>query len=208
MQMTKTPRYGAHVRNILLDLPNVLITMANLGYQRIIRRRRKPSLFLKSAEGVYPLHYHGEQLPDPDSRIWLDDETRAEGLGGIRIDLRFSERDAQGILKAHEALDTALQKSGLGRLRYNQDPDQRLGAVMAQARDGYHQIGVARMGANSSDGVVDGDCRVFGLRNLYLAGSSVFRTSGEANPTFFAVALALRLAEHLTRNVVKRTDAP
>ena len=48
-------------------------------------------------------------------------------------------------------------------------------------------------------GVVDADARVHGLANLYLAGSSVFATSGAANPTLTIVALALRLAGHVTR---------
>jgi choline dehydrogenase-like flavoprotein len=50
------------------------------------------------------------------------------------------------------------------------------------------------MGHTARDGVVDRDCRVFGAANLFVAGSSVFPTSGEANPTLTAVALALRLA--------------
>ncbi len=46
-------------------------------------------------------------------------------------------------------------------------------------------------------GVVDRNARVHGIGNLYVAGSSVFPTSGYANPTLTIVALALRLADHL-----------
>jgi choline dehydrogenase-like flavoprotein len=53
------------------------------------------------------------------------------------------------------------------------------------------------MSAVPADGVVDGDCRVHGVDNLFIASSSVLRTSAEANPTFTAVCLALRLAHHL-----------
>jgi choline dehydrogenase-like flavoprotein len=45
--------------------------------------------------------------------------------------------------------------------------------------------------------VVDADCRVHGIANLYVAGSSIFPTGGHANPTLPLVALALRLADHL-----------
>ena len=58
-------------------------------------------------------------------------------------------------------------------------------------------MAAARMGETKEDGVVDRDCRVFGTENLYVAGSSVFRTGGHANPTFTIVQLALRLADHL-----------
>jgi choline dehydrogenase-like flavoprotein len=46
--------------------------------------------------------------------------------------------------------------------------------------------------------VADADCRVHGTSNLYVAGASVFPTSGHANPTMNLVALTLRLADHLT----------
>lgn len=64
-------------------------------------------------------------------------------------------------------------------------------------RDMYHHIGTTRMSHSPREGAVDPDCRVHGVANLYLAGSSVFPTSGYANPTLTIVALALRLADRL-----------
>jgi choline dehydrogenase-like flavoprotein len=46
---------------------------------------------------------------------------------------------------------------------------------------------------------VDENCQVHGTGNLFVAGSSVFPTSGYANPTLTLVALAIRLADHLKR---------
>ena len=60
-------------------------------------------------------------------------------------------------------------------------------------------MGTTRMSDSPKDGVVDGDCRLHGIENLYLAGSSVFATGGCTNPTLTIVALALRLAAHLSR---------
>jgi choline dehydrogenase-like flavoprotein len=62
----------------------------------------------------------------------------------------------------------------------------------------YHQMGGTRMSSDPTAGVVDADCRVHGYANLYVAGSSVFTTSGWANPTLTIAALALRLADHLS----------
>ena len=53
------------------------------------------------------------------------------------------------------------------------------------------------MSSDPAKGVVDADCRVHGYANLYVTGSSVFPTSGWANPTLTIVALALRTADHL-----------
>ena len=62
---------------------------------------------------------------------------------------------------------------------------------------GGHHIGTVRMGDSAATGVVDANCRVFGVNNLYVAGSAVFPTSSQANPTLTIVAMALRLADHL-----------
>jgi choline dehydrogenase-like flavoprotein len=62
---------------------------------------------------------------------------------------------------------------------------------------GHHHMGTTRMSADPAHGVVDADCRVHGVANFYVAGGSVFATSGSANPTLTIVALALRLARHL-----------
>jgi choline dehydrogenase-like flavoprotein len=53
------------------------------------------------------------------------------------------------------------------------------------------------MHSDPAQGVVDADCRVHGVANLFVAGSSVFPTGGTAPPTLTIVALALRLADHL-----------
>jgi len=60
-----------------------------------------------------------------------------------------------------------------------------------------HNIGTTRMHREPRSGVVDENCRVHGVANLYVAGSSVFPTEGTANPTLTIVALALRLADHI-----------
>ena len=63
--------------------------------------------------------------------------------------------------------------------------------------DHYHHIGTTRMDPDPRRGVVDTDCRVHGVRNLYIASSSVFPTGGFSNPTLTILALAMRLADHL-----------
>ncbi len=60
-----------------------------------------------------------------------------------------------------------------------------------------HHMGATRMSASPAGGVVDANCRVHGVGNLYVAGSSVFPTSGIVNPTLTLLALAFRLGDHL-----------
>ena len=81
--------------------------------------------------------------------------------------------------------------------RVHVTPTHNLDSFPKQTKGGYHHMGTTRMGENEREGVVDRDAKVFGVNNLFVAGSSVFSTSGSANPTLTIVALALRLAEHL-----------
>ena len=75
--------------------------------------------------------------------------------------------------------------------------DRNVDAVLAQAAHGTHQVGLTRMAASPATGVVDKNLATFDAPNLYVASASVLPTSGQANPTFTAVALAIRLAHHL-----------
>jgi choline dehydrogenase-like flavoprotein len=62
---------------------------------------------------------------------------------------------------------------------------------------GYHHMGTTRMHMDSKKGVVDENCRVHGISNLFIAGPSVFPTGGYANPVLTIIALAVRLSDHL-----------
>jgi choline dehydrogenase-like flavoprotein len=87
-----------------------------------------------------------------------------------------------------------LARSGAGELLFD---DELLAGQIARSVPLGHHIGTARMAATPRKGVVDGDCAVFGLPNLYVASSAVFPTCSYANPTLTIVALAMRLAQHL-----------
>ena len=200
-QISGPRRVGAHIRNMILDLPGAAVGLARLLRQVLCDRRSKPLLFLPSKAGNHPLHFHAEHRPNRDSRIRLSQERDALGLRRASIHMRFSDRDGTGVVRAHASLARALKEQGIADLIYRTAPEERASAVIANAFDGFHQIGSTRMAANPSDGVVDADCRVFEFRNLFIAGSSVFPTSGQANPTYSAVALALRLAAHLERQL-------
>jgi choline dehydrogenase-like flavoprotein len=53
------------------------------------------------------------------------------------------------------------------------------------------------MSEHPESGVVGKHCHVHGFENLFVASSSIFVTSGQANSTFTLVAFAIRLADHL-----------
>jgi hypothetical protein len=191
-----------HLANILRNPGEALEGVAEAVKFRMPTHNLKP-FFLRNSRGRYALHYHAEQIPNPSSRVRLVRDSKYGTK--MSVDFRFCDDDARSIVMAHEILDNALRQSGKGHLEYLQTPQQRLVDVIAQARDGYHQIGTTRMSESEKLGVVDRNCRVHGLNNLYLAGSAVFPTSGQANPTFVAVAMAARLADHLRKRSASGT---
>jgi choline dehydrogenase-like flavoprotein len=184
-----------HWLNMFRDLPRTAAFIPTFGTKRFLLHRRVPGFYQYSQSNCYDLHYHAEQVPNRESRATLSDQEDALGMRRLNIDLRFSEQDIDSVLRSHELLDGYLRKHGIGQLDYL--PGDRRENVWAQARDGYHQVGLARMSHDPADGVVDANCRVYGVANLYLASCATFPTSGQANPTFTMVAFAIRLAEYL-----------
>ncbi|MDJ1008237.1 MAG: GMC oxidoreductase [Paracoccaceae bacterium] len=137
-----------------------------------------------------------EALPKPESRVGLDPARRDRfGRPLSRVDWRLTDIDRRGLLRLRNGLQRMFASGEVGQLRLH----------AAERRDGWpvgmeggkHHMGTTRMAEDARLGVVDPDCRMHGVENLYVAGSSVFPTGGYANPTFTIVALALRLAAHL-----------
>lgn len=65
--------------------------------------------------------------------------------------------------------------------------------------DASHHLGTTLMGKDIQTSVVDENCKIHNIENLYINGGSVFPTSGNANPTYTIVALSIRLASHLNK---------
>lgn len=196
-------RTGAHIWNVIKGAPGAAWFAAKFLSARYAKVRL-PGFFVLNAAHRYALHYHAEHVPDADSRVTLGGTRDALGMPRAAIDLKFGPADAAGIVASHDAMDARMQAAGYAKLIHAHAPDARAAAVLAQASDGFHQIGTARMGANPATSVVDADARVHGMANLFVAGSAVLPSSGQANPTLLAVALAGRLAKHLTEFIPQK----
>lgn len=153
-------------------------------------------------EGSYRLWSFSEQAPNRDSRVLLGDAVDPLGLPRLRLDWRMMPVDKRTLQVAHRLLAEELGRTGLGRVQVDEWLTVDDHGWGPDVRGGFHHMGATRMAANPEDGVVDAACRVHGVDNLYIAGSSVFPTGGSANPTLTIVALALRLAEELRARLV------
>jgi choline dehydrogenase-like flavoprotein len=135
-----------------------------------------------------------EHFPNPDSRITLDpDHKDALGMPRIRLDWVHGRKDYADLEKTIDGLAIALGASGEGRLCWSLRPDE----LLASSNASRHHMGTTRMHDDPRKGVVDANGRLHEADNLYVAGSSVFPTSGIVNPTLTILALTIRLADHL-----------
>jgi choline dehydrogenase-like flavoprotein len=154
---------------------------------RIARRLRNPTTCRMLAVRNYL-----EQPPDPENRVTLHSSRDDLGLPKAAVHWRIGEDELETMRVFHRVLRHELQRSGLGEL----DSALLHGGQMDLV-DASHHMGTTRMGHDPRTSVVDPSCRVHGLDNLFVAGSSVFPTGGYANPTATLCALAIRLADHL-----------
>jgi hypothetical protein len=183
-----------HVGNVLRDLPGLARFAGEWLFRMRLARRKLPYTLVPNADGSFPLEFNAEQTPDPTNRITLREDRDRHGMPRVHIAWRVGEQDAQAVLRAFQLLRESLEHSGAAQLLLD---DERLAAQIARSIPLGHHMGTARMAASPRGGVVDGDCAVFGLPNLYVASSAVFPTCSHANPTLTIVALAMRLAQHL-----------
>jgi choline dehydrogenase-like flavoprotein len=133
-----------------------------------------------------------EQAPNPQSRVYLSHERDRLHLPRLILDWQITTEETRCLLRLQELLDQHLKKHQLGYLDTASSDFSALTYT-----DASHHIGTTRMSDDPRHGVVDRHGQVHGVQNLFIAGSSVFPTSGHANPTLTIVALAVRLAEHL-----------
>jgi choline dehydrogenase-like flavoprotein len=152
-----------------------------------------------------------DPVPNRDSRITLGAELDPLGMPRLELDLRISEQESRGIKIMGEVIGAELARLGLGRLRLYDWlekigdglwSDAYAGSETAERFRtfelwGHHHHGTTRMASDPRKGVVDGNCKVHGIDNLFVAGSSTFPVPGSGNPTISIVAFALRLADHL-----------
>lgn len=142
-----------------------------------------------------------EEEPVWSNHVKLSESKRDRfGIPMVELHWQKTDRDRATMHKAITHFNEFLMAKNHGRLKLHDWVFQKEG-YPSSGNDGvsYHHIGGTRMAHTVEKGVVDKNCRVFGKENLYVAGSSVFPSGGEANPTLSIVQLSLRLADHLMR---------
>jgi len=180
---------GRHLKNMWEGIDDITVT----AYRNM--KKRSLRTFSKKKIKAFWLASMSEQAPNPESRVTLSSERDNFGQNRAKLDWRLGPFDIQSVIRSQEILMEAIDRAGLGRLyiQFREDtPPQKV-------TGGWHQMGTTRMHTDPKKGVVDENCRVHGISNLYISGPSVFPTGGYANPALTTVALAVRLADYLKK---------
>ncbi|MEM6887450.1 MAG: GMC oxidoreductase [Pseudomonadota bacterium] len=169
--------------------------LARLVWWRFIKKR-----LLWPGPAEYDVHFVIEQLPDPTNRIVLGERQDQLGHPVAEIDWDITQDDVAEMEGFRDAFEKYWSGTGLckyGDLVWTGEPKDLWCEDETEVEAVYHPGGTTRMADSANDGVVDKNLRVFGIKNLHLAATSVFPNGGSSNPTMTLILLALRMAEHL-----------
>ncbi|MDH6232611.1 choline dehydrogenase-like flavoprotein [Mesorhizobium soli] len=181
-----SPRYLTDMRRAVADPMNLVEGL----YQRFAKGR---NVRHKVDRLVFDCLV--EQQPDPESRVTLSERRDEQGQPIARVNWKISELEKRSVAELASILAQELARIGLGA----PIPPAWLaeGGLPESFTDVAHPTGTTRMSDDPAHGVVDRNCRLHEVGNVYVAGSSVFPTASHANPTLMIVSMALRLADWL-----------
>jgi len=151
---------------------------------------------------AFGLYTRAEQIPNPLSRVTLSDEKDSLGVPRANLNWALSAIDKKTVYAINHLLGEQVGAAGIGRVKLKDwlidDTDKQLPDFTS---GGWHHLGTTRMSENPKEGVVDANCKIHNIDNLFVAGSSCFTTGGSVNPTLTVVAISLRLSSFLKEKI-------
>ena len=149
-------------------------------------------------ERAYQLSTRIEQAPNPNSRVTLGKEKDELGVPRANLHWQLTALDKYSVRKIYQILGQQVGIAGMGRIRLNEFlRDENDDTFPDTTNGGWHHMGTTRMADDPKKGVVDSNCQVHGISNLFIAGAACYPTSGAPNPTLTLTALSLRLSNYL-----------
>ncbi len=184
-----------HLRNVLAGPFDATEFAWHMLRDRKLAKRKFPSIIIKPKAPLFSLDFHAEQEPNPNSRVTLNNDVDALNVPRVNVDWHYTAGDVATVSKSIALLAGDIEESGAGKFVY--DPTSLEFEMTRYGAYGGHHIGTTRMGVDERTSVVNSDCRVHGVNNLYISSAAVFPTSSQANPTLTIVAMAVRMAAQL-----------
>lgn len=177
-----------HFKNLVIDFKSLPGFTYRILTKQLLSSRKLPSVIFNNGSNCYTYRIDSEQAPNPQSYLSLSRQKDKFNLNQIQVNWNFTHQDVSSAQKSVELIDRFLQNNQCGKV---------ISFPTCPTIAGGHHLGTTRMGTSPTNGIVDENCQVFGISNLFISSGSIFTTSSYANPTLTIVALALRLADHL-----------
>ncbi|MFF2102671.1 GMC oxidoreductase [Streptomyces sp. NPDC058202] len=134
----------------------------------------------------------GEDLPQPENRVTLDD------AGDIHLALD-EKNNIEGLKRLQHKLRGMLGK--LGMHPHHLLPHSLYLHKGMPIGATAHQAGTVRFGTDPAASALDVNCKAHDLDNLYVVDTSFFPSIGAVNPSLTAIANALRVGDHITERL-------
>jgi choline dehydrogenase-like flavoprotein len=151
---------------------------------------------------AYQLFTRMEQAPNPNSRITLDTEKDSLGMPKAMLHWELTALEKNSLRTINTIIGQEVGRVSMGRVKvYDYLQDETNESWPTFTGGGWHHMGTTRMSEDPKQGVVDSTCKVHGISNLYVAGSSSYVTAGAVNPTLTLIAMAIRLTDYLKQRL-------
>lgn len=194
--MLKAIRSGSSYSN-WRELPASVMKIGVAFFPLIHRYIREHRVLAMMDQGV-DLAFQCEQIPRPDSCITLGERAdAADGLPPVIVDWRTGSDEPEFLRTSAAHFARYFRETACAELKIDRALLDDAPSFVSRLRDTSHPAGGLCMSRAPASGATDPDGRIWGSANVYVAGASALATSGEANITLTALALALRLSDHL-----------
>ena len=187
--LTINERNNNNLKNVLKNLLCVAPKLSNFIVNNTLNKNLSCGISIFSS---------WEQDPVYDNSIFLLNDHDNLGIPRIGLKYNISDKTILTIKKIIEELGYFFIENEIGRIAgfdYLYDKSKFVSDI------GSHHLGGTIMGHNFNTSVVDKNLKVHNIKNLFVAGSSVFPTGGHANPTLTIVQLSLRLSNFLSKKI-------
>jgi GMC oxidoreductase len=193
-----------HARNIARDPGHLVGFGVTWAKDRWFADRKLPAFLIRPKSGEYRFLFSAEQSPSHSNMVGLSADQDGFGVPRLTVRWRVSSDDHASVVRALALVGSEIRRLGIGTTSAPSSPDELADAIGGGFLGGTHAMGTLRMSSSPRVGVVDQQCRLHGIRNLFVASSAVFPTGGFAAPTLTIVALAIRIADTVRDHLTSR----
>ncbi len=172
--------------------------------QKLSKDVKPAKLNIPKGFKAYQLFTRMEQAPNPNSRITLDTEKDSLGMPRAMLHWELTALEKNSLRTINKIIGQEVGRVSMGRVKMDDYlQDEKDESWPSFTGGDWHHMGTTRMSEDPKQGVVDVNCKVHGISNLYTAGSSCYVTAGAVNPTLTLIALTIRLSDHLKQKLNK-----